>query len=172
MPTYHTVRRGTSPAIHVIGPSIAYIELTKGYYALVDAEDADCLACWNWKASAHGGDLPYATRLQNIGNGRQISILMHRVLCFCDRLVDHKNMNRLDNRKSNLRPATRKENSRNRKISSKTGFKGIFKCGRKWSATIRLDGKATYLGNFHTKEQANAAYTSAAQANYGEFARG
>jgi len=171
MPTYHIVRQGQSPAIHVIGPSIAYIELTQGKFALVDAEDADCLAQWNWKASATKSG-SYAVRLQNIGSGRQLTILMHRVLCWSDNLVDHRNMNRLDNRKSNLRPATRKENQRNRRATSATGFKGIFKSGRKWSATIRLNGKATYLGNHHTKEQANAAYTSAAHAHYGEFARG
>jgi hypothetical protein len=165
----HTPRRNsTSSPIYVVGPSIAYVELTKGLYALVDREDADALCQWNWKASSNG----YATRLQNVGDSKQITISMHRVLCWSLEFVDHVNRNTMDNRKSNLRAATMAQNARNRKTCSMYGLKGIHPNGNKWVSRIRVNGISIYLGNFDTPEQANAAYVSAAEAHYGQFARG
>ena len=65
--------------------------------------------------------------------------------------VDHINHNGLDNRKSNLRIISHKNNIRN----SHNEMRGIrkMKSGR-YGATITIDGKSVWLGTFDTKEEA------------------
>lgn len=89
--------------------------------------------------------------------------------------IDHINGNPSDNRFANLRAASRKQNSFNRKRAShnKCGFKGVkWHAPRsKWVAWITADSKKHYLGYFATPEAAHAAYCKAAIALHGEFAR-
>lgn len=89
-------------------------------------------------------------------------------------LIDHVNTNRLDNRISNLREATRCENGRNAKLSSKntSGFKGVSWAPRRslWCATITIDYKTKHLGYFEDIEQARLAYINAANKYFGDFA--
>lgn len=89
--------------------------------------------------------------------------------------IDHINGLRNDNRISNLREATRSENSRNRsKPSNNTsGHKGVswinrYQC---WQATIKFEGKNKFLGRFATREEAATAYNEAALQHHGEFAK-
>ena len=88
--------------------------------------------------------------------------------------LDHINGDKLDNRISNLRPATRAENQRNRGIAknNKAGFKGVYpnKHGR-YEAGIKKNGKRIYLGTFDTPEEAHWAYMRKARNLFGEFAR-
>lgn len=86
--------------------------------------------------------------------------------------VDHKNTNPSDNRKENLRLASRQNNNRNNigKPNS-TGYKGVARSGKKFYASICVKGgKKTYLGSFPTREEAHAAYVAAAKKHFGEFA--
>jgi len=85
--------------------------------------------------------------------------------------VDHIDGCRSNNCLSNLRWATISENHYNRKPSSKLGFKGIDKNGKKFQARIRINGKYTNLGLYVTPEAAHAAYCAAATEHFGEFAR-
>jgi len=90
------------------------------------------------------------------------------------KIIDHKNRNTLDNRLSNLRPATASGNSQNRGMgkNNTSGIKGVcwHKTTSKWLAFIRTNGKQRHLGLFDTKEQAGAAYAQAAKNLHGEFA--
>ena len=90
-------------------------------------------------------------------------------------LIDHINMDRLDNRISNLREATYQQNSMNSKIqkSNKSGFKGVSfnKKLKKWVAASKLNGKQNYLGLFITPELAHEAYQEFVSEHHGEFAR-
>lgn len=103
---------------------------------------------------------------------------MHRVIIEApdEMFVDHINHNGLDNRRSNLRLATRSENTQNRrKISTKTRsrYKGLslHKERRKgWSARIRVKGKSKFLGFFADEIEAGKAYDRAARKYHGEFA--
>lgn len=83
--------------------------------------------------------------------------------------VDHRNLDRKDNRWSNIRVATRTENIGNTRVraDSKSGLKGVQKNGNKWVARA----KKKYLGIFDTKDEAHAAYVLAAKSIFGEFAR-
>lgn len=87
--------------------------------------------------------------------------------------VDHINLNKCDNRISNLREATRSQNAHNTAIvrTNTSGFKGVSRLNGRWRAAIRYGGKRAYLGTFPTPEMAAAAYASAAKRLFGEFAR-
>jgi hypothetical protein len=90
---------------------------------------------------------------------------------FPEGVVDHINGDRSDNRIANLRDCSHVENARNRKCHSISGLKGVVAHGRKWKASIAVDGRDHYLGLFTTKEEAGAAYDAAARRLHGEFAR-
>lgn len=89
--------------------------------------------------------------------------------------IDHINLVRIDNRFSNLRLATFKDNAGNRlpNRNNKSGMKGIFYRAdrRKWAAHIYINGRSTHLGHFGTAEEARAAYKEAAERHFGSFAR-
>lgn len=87
--------------------------------------------------------------------------------------TDHKNLNRLDNQRENIRLADSSKNKINRRLQSNntTGYRGIWlQCdGKKWGATLKIKGKKTHLGVFDTPEEAAAAYDRAAKEAQGEF---
>ena len=89
--------------------------------------------------------------------------------------IDHINLDRSDNRISNLRAATRSENNYNTgpKSNNTSGYKGVSlrKDNSKWGAEIQVRGKRQRLGCFDTPEEAHAAYCAAAERLHGEFAR-
>jgi hypothetical protein len=88
--------------------------------------------------------------------------------------IDHINGDRSDNRWSNLRLASRQQNSANQKLkkTNTSGLKGVHRNSRgRWIASIHFDYKTRYLGSFDNKEEAHAAYMAAAQQYHGEFAR-
>lgn len=140
--------------------------------AIIDAEDAPLVAGRPWKLHDDG----YAqSRLP--GPGDSSSIYMHHLMVpVSDGLtVDHENGNRLDNRRANLRAATRAQQqyNRGRGCNNTSGFKGVSfhrKTGR-WRATIQLDGRHRHLGLFDDAETAARAYDDAALAAWGEWAR-
>lgn len=155
------------------------IPLTKGYVALIDPIDAD-LASHKWHTSSSGSSpqKKYARRR----NGYKSQVI-HRVIL--SRMlgrplletedVDHINGDGLDNRRCNLRLATRANNCQNRKRAknNKSGFKGVCWAARaqKWIAYINANGEHRHLGFFATAEEAYAARVEAAYQLHGEFAR-
>lgn len=90
--------------------------------------------------------------------------------------MDHIDSDRSNNRWINLREATRQQNNVNRRPYNATGFKGVFmvkKSPKKpFGASIRVNGKAHYLGCYSSKEEANKAYCEAAIKFHGVYARG
>lgn len=89
--------------------------------------------------------------------------------------IDHKNLNRADNKWKNLREATRGQNQSNsRKYRNNTsGFKGVcwHKQHRKWYAQLQSNGKQVFLGLFDDPAIAAVAYAKGARRHHGEFAR-
>lgn len=159
------------------------IPLTQGYVTIIDAIDAD-LAGLKWYASKNQHrSIPTAVRQKTLGGGAQSPVLLHRVIL--ERMlgrslvkgeqVDHIDLNPLNNRRSNLRLATGRQNQFNRrKYSNNTsGYKGVsfFKNLNKWVAKINDNGRLRHLGYFDTPEGAYEAYCKAAKELHGEFVR-
>lgn len=88
--------------------------------------------------------------------------------------VDHRDRNKLNNKRSNLRLATARENSLNQGVrsSNTSGFKGVYfdKKARMWCARIRIGEARLTLGRFYTAELAAEAYNKAAVKHHGDFA--
>src|SRR4030042_4625468 len=82
------------------------IKLTRGKYAIVDAEDFERLNKYKWQAVKIGNCF-YAKRSRRDKNKIR-AVQMHREIMRPPKelLIDHKNHNGLDNRKANLRFAT------------------------------------------------------------------
>jgi HNH endonuclease len=75
--------------------------------------------------------------------------------------IDHRDLDKTNNRFANLREATRKQNMQNRRtpnITGSSGYLGVSKNRNKWEARIGIDGKVKHIGNFGTPEEAHAAY--------------
>lgn len=87
--------------------------------------------------------------------------------------VDHINGNKLDNRKINLREATRSQNEANKQAyrNNTSGAKGVIKDKRtgKYIARIRHNNKSHHIGCYTTLELAVAAYNKKAKELFGEF---
>ena len=87
--------------------------------------------------------------------------------------VDHKDNNRTNNRLTNLRWATTKENAMNQIISKNntSGAKGIslHKQTKKWRARINIDGIEIYIGLFDKIEDAKTARINKANEVFGIY---
>lgn len=86
--------------------------------------------------------------------------------------IDHINGVKDDNRFSNLREATRGQNTRNSKTrkDSSVGLKGVSPDRGKFRGRITLNGVRIYLGTFATKEEAFEAVRAARRELHKEFA--
>lgn len=154
--------------------NVAYVPLTKGYEAVIDAADATAVegALWHVHVSGH---TQYAGTM--VAGAKRSRAFLHRLLICADngQVVDHIDGDGLNNRRSNLRIATQAENLRNcRKPSTNTsGVKGVHWCKRnkKWQAQIKDNGKSKYLGLFASLEDAGAAYAKASADIHGAFGR-
>jgi hypothetical protein len=156
--------------------STAEIPLTRGYVALIDEADYEAVTgAGAWCANTSSADhVVYAQRGFRGADGLQRTVQMHRFLTGWD-VVDHRNGNGLDNRRSNLRPATIAQNAMNRRrrADNTSGFKGVSfrKETEVWRAYVSVLGKRVWLGQYRTAIEAAAAYDVAAKLHYGEFAR-
>lgn len=159
--------------------SIRYIALSKGKHTIVDAEIYEELNKYHWYAYKHPQKYSYyAVREVRDENGYVSILKMHNVILKPREgfTVDHKDyLQTLDNRTENLRYATASQQMANRgKFRNSTSpYKGITlrpECNL-WRARIVINGKRVGLGHYKTAEEAHAAYSKAAIAHFGEFAR-
>ena len=149
--------------------------LTKcGTAVLVDDDIAEQNRHFTWRIDKFG----YVVRTTNVNGKKGRIVLLHRVVMRChdsNTLVDHRDMNPLNNTRLNLRLATRSQNSQNtmKAIGCSSLFKGVTwsKRSRKWQATIKGGAKRIYLGLFDSEHEAGHAYNRAAIEIHGEFAR-
>jgi len=152
------------------------IPLTQGKVVLVDEEDFAWLAQFKWYASKRKHTW-YAMRNIRKPDGRRTATTMHAVMMNVGPglEVDHENGDGLDNRRSNLRVATKDQNQQNVRCKSNntSGFKGISwdRNARKWGARLEVSKRRIYLGLFEDAEDAARAYDAAALEHHGEFAR-
>ena len=151
------------------------IPLSNGGFTLVDAEDFDMLSRWTWRKSSYG----YAVRSFRFHSecrrrGRVASL--QRTLLLPSPLddVDHINGDRLDNRRDNLRLATRSQNHMNRRpVGGSSRYKGVSRYKRLglWRTDVKRDGIQRTVGYFADEVAAALAYDMAAICEFGPFAR-
>lgn len=149
---------------------VRMIPLTRGYFAIVDADDYENLRQYKWYVKINNNRC-YAYRTE----GKK-EIAMHRQILNAppDMHCDHINHNGLDNRKANLRLCTPQQNSFNQRPhrNSTSKCKGVFWCSnaRKWRAEIRHNGHTIFIGYFVHEQDAAIAYDDYAAELFGEFA--
>lgn len=155
-----------------IDGNVAYVTLTKGYEAIIDAGDVPLVEGFNWSAARNR----YAMLCTGSGDSRFVT-MMHRLILGATKgfEVDHIDGNGFNNRRANLRIATTAQNQWNvgPNALNTSGRKGVSfdRTRQKWIASIRFSGGRKQLGRFDTLEQAAEAYEAAAIALHGDFAR-
>jgi len=150
------------------------IPLTQGKVATVDDADFDWLNRHKWchRSTPYSS---YAVReIRQDSKAKQLG--MHRAIMRppVGMEVDHRNGDGLDNRKSNLRICTHKQNIRNSRKRAKASsrYKGVswHKHSRAWRAYIKTRGKQFHIGLFDNEQDAAHAYNVAAHKLFGQFA--
>lgn len=152
------------------------IPLTRGYVAWVDEEDFPALSATKWNAMVHKG-IVYAVRHRPGSRGGVI--YMHRVLLPGERAIDHVEHppGVADNRRSNLRGATKAQNVANaRKLTAaRSVFRGVAgtagKSPKPWRAYINGGSGHRSLGYFWNEGYAAIVRDLKAVSLHGEYAR-
>jgi len=152
-----------------------------GYDVLIDKEDIEKIMAINWVQCVRPKDKNiYVIHYDHIGSGKSKktkSLFLHRYIVNAQKgkMIDHINMNTLDNRKSNLRLCNKSENgcNRDKPITNVSDYKGVSwdKRRNKWRVVIIKNRKQTHIGYFINIETAYAAYCKAAKELHGEYAR-
>jgi len=142
----------------------------KHRYAIVDPEDYEKIAVDDWQLYNNHNCKYYAARIEDCK-----IVFMHRQIMGnpAGKVIDHRNREGLDNRKSNLRLATHSQNNCNRKqIQGSSKYRGVnyVKNRKKWRAAINYNRIYKHLGFFENEEDAARAYDEAAKIYHGEFA--
>jgi hypothetical protein len=95
-------------------------------------------------------------------NGKHKTLKIHKLMQLAFNMgeghIDHINRDRLDNRLTNLRVVTQRQNCQNR-ITNDNGLPvGVEKRGKTFKASICIHSKNKYLGTYKTPEEAHEAY--------------
>lgn len=144
---------------------------------LFDEDDFDKVKKYCWHVSKEGY---VKTNLPKSEDGDRKLIVLHRYLLDMldedfswDRVVDHINGNPRDNRRTNLRIVTQKENSQNTGPykASKVGYPGVTECNNCPGYIVRAtnNGERVYGGYFRDLEKAKEKSIELHNKYYGEF---
>lgn len=123
----------------------------------IDKEDLEKIKNYKWGLNGSG----YAYNVKN-------KIFLHHLIIGRKKGfdIDHINHNKLDNRKYNLRFATRSQNNMNKKVKGYCWDKSK----EKWMAYIIINGKQIFLGYFINEQDADKTRKMAEQKYFGEYA--
>jgi len=149
------------------------------YQTLVSIVDMPLLSQYTWTAMDNkaDGSIRVVTNTPVVVHKQwtlMSRLLMGVIDAGPDILVDHINMDSLDNRRENLRVCNKSQNMANglsRGGSSK--YKGVYwdKNRNKWLSAITVNYRQIHLGRFDLELDAVKAYNKGALKYFGEFAR-
>lgn len=162
-------KRATIPEIRIDG-LLAFVPLTRGLEAVVDAADAALFAGFNWHAKAQRRTWIAARNRHRSEGPGPAQVLMHHVLCpqRPGYVTDHWDGNGLNNRRKNLRSATFAQNRHNSVGWGPYG-KGVSKRGHRYRAAIQIGEAQITIGTYDTASEAQEAYAREAVRHHGEF---
>lgn len=149
------------------------------YSVLIDDEDYSVFKAYTWYLDFRRKSRIYLRASVLISKNTYEYLYFHRIITNCpkDKLVDHIDLNTLNNQKSNLRIVTNSENLRNQPIpkSNKSGYKGVYlyKSGQfagRYSVSLVVNKKRIWGGYFDTDIEAAKKYNELALIHHGEFA--
>lgn len=139
---------------------------------MIDKEDYEKVKDFCWRVDKYGYVVSFDKGHPNNQIVRIYRLVMGLTREDVDVYIDHINGNKLDNRKSNLRIATKSENNTNikRKSNNTSGYTGVkaTKSG-KYVAQISFNNKRIHLGTYSTIEEAVQARHDAEIKYHGEW---
>ena len=150
---------------HIVGLT------SKGERYLLDKENYSTICNFTWIRDIARGYI-YARKTHS-----KRAIYMHHLIINAPiGRIDHKNLNKADNRKDNLRICTVQQNSFNRRKNlgkHLSIYKGVTQNSKrnKYIAQIRKDDRIYRLGRYDNEIEAALAYNKAAIEFFGEFAK-
>ncbi len=126
---------------------------------LIDKEDLDKVKNYKWHLNKDGYVLQ---------KNKKNIFLHHLIIGYPQKyyVVDHRDANPLNNRKSNLRFVTKSQNGMNRKSKGYTWDKN----NKKWCVQISINGKHINLGRFKDEQIAKKVAIKVKKKYYKEFA--
>lgn len=133
--------------------------------ALIDIEDVDKVSKYKW-----------CLRNGYVYNNKVGKLHRYLINPSDDEVVDHKDNNKLDNRKDNLRICSQQQNLMNkskRRGSCSSQYKGVCwsRCAKKWHARIQINGKPKSLGCYTDELTASIVYDKAAILYHGVYCK-
>lgn len=147
------------------------ITLKNGRQFQIDDQDWDTVKCIKWNVHIMKKGYKYVYTFQKVNEKRKM-VYLHRLLMNCGEslFVDHINGDTLDNRRSNLRLSTNKQNQWNQKrVRGLVQYKGVTFENGGYRSRIRINGKKKSLGRFKTAIEASNAYNKASLELYGSY---
>lgn len=142
------------------------IQLTQGQWTIVDEDRYDELNQWKWCALWHSkAQCYYAGRQERITDDhskrRQWTIRMHRqIMEVTDAKiqVDHIRHRTLDNRVSQLKVVTNRQNQRNLEETGSSKYSNVcwHKASNKWMVNLMVCGVHVHMGLFINEDEAGA----------------
>ena len=162
------------------------VQLTRGYLAIIDVDDAEELSGYSWCAKVPSTSLQVRATRSSIPDeqGNRKTILMHREVSKPTDAqdVDHRDQHchfahkLVDNRSRNLRNVTASQNGSNRRkqVGCSSKFKGVawYTRDETWSASIRVNRHLFHLGYFASEQEAAHAYNQAHQQHFPGISEG
>jgi len=138
------------------------IPLTQNKKTIINEKDAHLADVYKWiafKVPLKNRELFYASAYNP---ETQRNVYLHRLIINAKtgEEVDHINGNGLDNRRSNLRVGSHRQNQINRMVPGSSKYPGVYyeKTKTLWRARAQIDGKSKSFGYFKDEKEAFKAY--------------
>ena len=154
----------------IIDGSVAIGVTSSGEMFEIDIVDLNMVKDFCWRIHARG----YVVANAKSGTNKIISLHRHILDADDGVIIDHKDRNKLNNKRSNLRIATKSQNNSNINMRSDntSGFTGVKRAkSGKWVAQITHNKVRLHLGTFDKICDAIDARISAEIKYHGEFRR-